>query len=194
MLLVNPRDIVGDYAITRGQMLHNIASFDLTKLRAGDPSGIDPDRLSYRKESVHALSLPDAAADIVISNSFFEHIPRAPEAIAQIARITRAGGIGIHLIDGSDHRRYEDAGHHPLEFLTESVGAPLVHGSNRIRPLEFGPLFEQHGFEVVSFVSFVQTDQLTLPASLRDRLHEPFRSMPDAVLAAYMGKITVRKL
>ena len=92
ILLVNPTEILGDYAITREQMLQNIASFDLTKLQAGDPAGIDPERLCYRRESVHALSSPDADADIVISNSFFEHIPRADEAIAQIARITRPGG------------------------------------------------------------------------------------------------------
>jgi SAM-dependent methyltransferase len=194
ILLVNPHEILGDYPVSREQMLRNIASFDLVKLQAGDPAGIDPDRLSYRRESVHALSAPDADADIVISNSFFEHIPRVDDAITEIARITRPGGVGIHLIDGSDHRHYEDASRHPLEFLTEAGDAPLVHGSNRIRPLEFGPLFERHGFEVVAFVSFIPPDQASLPASLRARLREPFRSMPDATLAAYMGKIMVRKL
>ena len=194
ILLVNPGEILGDYAISREQMLHNIASFDLSKLQAGDPTGLDAERLSYRRESVHTLSSPDRDADIVISNSFFEHIPRADEAIAQIARITRPGGVGIHLIDASDHRRYDDSTRHPLEFLTEPGDAPMVYGSNRIRPLDFGRLFERHGFEVVSFVSFVPPDQVSLPASLRARLREPFRSMPDDVLAAYMGKIMVRKL
>ncbi|MEO8622964.1 MAG: methyltransferase domain-containing protein [bacterium] len=179
-----------ELAVSREQLLRNVSSFDLGKLRRGDPAGIDADRLEYRHESVHALSFPDAEADIVISNAFFEHIPRIDDAIAEIARITKAGGLGVHVIDGVDHRIYDDASCHPLEFLTEPGDDSMLRGTNRVRPMEFIALFERHGFEVVAFQPFNRVD---ITPDVREQLSDPWQSMSDEMLSVYNGKIIVRR-
>ncbi len=190
MMLIDPQAIIGDYPITREQMLHNIPSFDLARLHAGDPSGLDSQRLSYRRESVHALSLLDGEVDFMMSNAFLEHLSSVDDAITEIARVMRKDGIGVHTIDGADHRSYGDPTCHPLELLTEATNESIVHGSNRIRPLEFVSLFERHGFEVISFEPFVTRE---IDANLRARLAEPFRSMTDDVLSVIIAKIVVRR-
>jgi hypothetical protein len=129
----------------------------------------------------------------ISSNAFFEHIPRVDDAIAEMARVMRKGAIGIHIIDGTDHRRYDNSACHPLEFLTEAENEPLVHGSNRVRPLEFDFLFKRHGFEVIS-VDPYESESIEVTAELRDRLAEPFRSMKDDILAVTMAKFVVRRL
>lgn len=191
MMLIHPKDIIGDYSITREQMLQNIASFDLSRLHSSDVLGLDAERLSYRRESVQALSLLDGEVDYMISNAFFEHVPRIEDAIVELARVTRTGGIGVHTIDGSDHRRYDNPACHPLEFLTEASKELIVHGSNRIRPLQFAPMFEKHGFEVIAIEPFERVD-FTL--ELRNRFVEPYRSMTDEMLAVTIAKIVVRRL
>ena len=191
MMLIHPKDIIGDYSITREQMLQNIASFDLSRLHSGDVLGLDAERLSYRRESVHALSLQDGEVDYIISNAFFEHVPHIEDAIAELARVTRTGGIGVHTIDGSDHRRYDNPACHPLEFLTEASKEPIVHGSNRSRPLQFANLFERHGFELIAIEPFERVD---VNLELRNRFVEPYRSMTDEVLAVTIAKIVVRRL
>jgi tetratricopeptide (TPR) repeat protein len=191
MILVDPENLINNYQITREQVLRNIASFDLHKLRAGDSRGLDSRRLQYLRESANALSMPAGAADTVISNAFFEHLPHPNEVIKELARITSAGGVGIHVVDSSDHLRYGDPRLHPLEFLTENTDEPLVHGSNRLRPFEFVKLFEQNGFEVMS-LSPIQCSEI--PSDLRDRFVEPFRSMDEKSLSITCAKIVVRRL
>jgi|GEM_PF-1603378 len=190
-MLIDPQEVVRDYPITREQVLRNIASFDLARLRVGDPLGLDSTRLHYLRESVYKLSLTDGEADLVISNAFFEHLPHVEDAIVELARITRRGGLGIHIIDGSDHRRYDNRQCHPLEFLTETSTEPMLYGSNRIRPREFESLFNRHGFEVLSFIPFESVD---VTPELRERCVEPFRSMPDEALTVPIAKLVVRRL
>ena len=190
MMLVDPGGVVGDYPIRQEEVLRNIVSFDLPRLQAGDPSGIDGARLSHRLESVCGLSIGDCEADLVISNSFLEHVGYVEEAIGELARITRIGGLGIHLIDGSDHRRYVDPACHPLEFLTEADNDVMVQCCNRIRPVDFARLFEQHGFEVIAIDQF---ERIEVNAKLRKRLAEPFRSMPDESLTVLAAQLVVRR-
>jgi SAM-dependent methyltransferase len=191
MMLVDPKQLVSDYPITREQVLRNIASFDLAKLNAGDPSGIDVHRLSYRREPMNGLSLEDGEADIVMSNAVLEHISPVGDAIAEMARVTRKGGIGIHTIDASDHRRYTNPACHSLEFLTVADGSEFVHGSNRIRPIEFRPLFERHGFEIILFTPF---ETVGIDTPMRERFVEPFRSMSAEALEVTIGNLVVRRL
>ena len=190
-MLIHPEEIIGDHPIAREQILQNIASFDLSRLHSGDVSGLDSDRLSYRRQSVYELPLLDKEVDFVISNAFFEHIPRVDDAIAEISRVMCKGSIGVHTIDGSDHRRYDNPACHPLEFLTKASNEPIVHGCNRIRPLEFAALFERHGFEVLSVEPFEQVD---VNLELRNRLVEPFRSMADEFLAVTIAKVVIHRL
>ncbi|MDT7813179.1 MAG: hypothetical protein QOJ42_3095 [Acidobacteriaceae bacterium] len=189
-MLIAPSELVGEYSITAEEVLRNIGSFDLARLDAGDRSGLDPGRLIHRRESVHGLSLATAEVDLLFSNAFFEHIPAVEDAIAELARVTRPGGMGVHVIDCTDHRRYQDSAVHPLQFLTEVHTGPLVYGSNRMRPSEFAALFERYGFEVVTLDAFQCT---TVDDELRGRLVEPFQSMPEECLAVTMAKLVVRR-
>jgi len=191
MMLMDPKGLVGDYPISRSQILQNIATFNLGLLQAGNPSGIDEDRLCFKRESVFDLSLRDSEADLIISNSFLEHVPQVDKAVAALARVTRKGGFGAHLIDGADHRRYWDPDCHPLMFLEESTSEPLVHGSNRVRPYEFLSVFEKHGFEVVEFIPF---EKVEIGTERRERFIEPFRSMSDEALRTIGARFLVRKV
>lgn len=190
IMLTAPGALVGDCFIRPEDVLRNIASFDLARMSTGDASGIDADRLRYQRESISSLSLQDGEADLVISHWFLEHVESVDEAIAELARITRHEGLGVHRIDGTDHRRYSRPDHHPLDFLTKPGGQALVYGCNRIRPLEFVTLFEQHGFEVIAANP---DERIDITPKLRDRLAEPFRSKPDEILGVLTMRLVVRR-
>lgn len=172
-LLVDPPSIVGEHPITREEIVRNLASFDLGKLRIGDPSGIDRSRLDFKQESVFEMSLEDGAADFVFSNAFMEHIPHIDRAVKELARITRPGGLQVHNIDMCDHRRYA-GGTHPLEFLKVQSDEQIVHDCNRIRMHQFTDCFVAHGFEIVA----AQVEhEVEVSESMRQLFAEPFRSM-----------------
>lgn len=175
-MLTDPRLLVGDYPITREQLVANLAAtrFDLARLFAGDAGGVDRDRLDYRNESMTRMSFRDGEVDLCCSSVALEHVDDPEAAIAEMARVTRRGGRGIHSIDGVDHRNYFDPNVHPLEFLKEDTSARIVHICNRIRPRAFVKLFERQGFKVLKF--HVWRRQEVDPA-LRATFAEPFRSM-----------------
>lgn len=49
--------------------------------------------LSFREESIDALSLADASVDVVICNQVYEHVPSPHTLVTQIHRILKPGGI-----------------------------------------------------------------------------------------------------
>ena len=130
------------------ELLARVESFDLDKLAHGDASGIDRRRLDYVQKPLAEAGLDDGSADVFLSMAFFEHVPDPDAIIAEMARASRPGALGLHSIDGADHRMYSDASVHPLAFLREPGDDTMLFGSNRIRPLAFAELFERHGFEV----------------------------------------------
>jgi SAM-dependent methyltransferase len=190
MMLVDPHGLVGDYPIERAKVLENIGSFDLARLRAGDATGLDGARLEYRQEAAGQLSIRDSEADLVVSKSFLEHVEDADAVIADLARITRVGGMGIHLIDGVDHRRYAQPNLHPLEFLAETSEAPIVWGCNRIRPLDFVPIFERHGFEVMAVLPY---EVIEIDPARHKAMAEPFRSSQREILGVVGARFVVQR-
>jgi SAM-dependent methyltransferase len=191
-MLLDPTCIVHDYEITRTEVLENIASFDLGKLRRGDPGGLDRSRLVLLRESVDRLSLPDGSADVVISNAFFEHVTRVERALAELARITRTGGIHVHHVDVSDHVRYTNKETHPLDFLRlrPEHEDGLVNGSNRLRVCQFRELFERAGFDVLDCrVPF----EVPVTDEFRETFVEPFRSMRNEDLVPTNVVLLARK-
>lgn len=190
MMLIDPHDFVGDYPIERDAILRHLASFDLARLRVGDPAGIDASRLVHLQEGVGGLSLAAGEADIVISTSFLEHVSDVDTVIADLARITKVGGVGVHRIDGADHERYHRPDLHALGFLEDGGASGLVRGCNRIRPLDFVPLFERHGFEAMAVSPF---ETIPVDAAMRERFVEPFRSRPLEVLGVIGVQLVVRR-
>ena len=115
--------------------------------------------------------------------------------------MTRTGGIGIHGIDSSDHRRYEDPKISALDYLCLEPESsyfflglddrPEVgHFMNRIRPTQYPEIFERHGFEVLKFNPW---DSIVVDEPTRAGFVEPFRSMPLADLGVVSGSFTIRK-
>jgi SAM-dependent methyltransferase len=187
-LLLDPRTICVDHAITREQIIANIDGIDLAGLQRGDPGALGA-RFGYHNASAADMPLPDGSVDIVVSNSFFEHLPDVPAVLRELHRVTSPGAYSTHAIDGVDHRWYRDGSLHELAFLREP-GPGLLRGTNRIRPLEFAALFEGHGFEV-------QQIRPTFRVALSDEqiagFAPPWNSMPREVLEVTRATFVTRK-
>lgn len=190
MMLLDPKSIFADYPITRAEILENLSCLDLAKLAAGNPQGLDRNRIWFLQESVHDLSLADDSVDIVASNAFLEHVPELDVALRELARVTRPGGIHAHVIDLRDHRHYADPSVHPLAFLQEPIGPEIVHGCNRERAGGFRRRFLEAGMEVL-----VLDPQCPIEVddAIRSTFVEPFRSMSAAELGILCLVTAARK-
>lgn len=79
-------------------------------------------RFCYRSDKIESffpfrvenLPFPDNSFDLVYSCATFEHFLNPAEAVKELHRVTRPGGINFHSVDLRDHRDF----HKPLEFLT----------------------------------------------------------------------------
>lgn len=188
-MILDSGSIAWDRPIAREQVLKNLASFDLAKLRRGEVDGVDPERLRFCRDSIYEMSIGDGEADVVMSNAFLEHIPDVRRGIREMARITKPGGFSVHNIDLTDHRRYGGE-RGPLDFLTESEGAEMVSGSNRLRAHEFVNLFESEGFEVVQFAP---RQPVGATEAMRARFVRPYRDMSLEQLDPMMLVIVAKK-
>ena len=190
IMLTDPQSICLNEQLDRVKILKRMESFDLSKLSCGDPSGIDSSRLVYSCQAAESLALPDAIADVVMSNSFLEHIPDVEAVVREISRITRPGGVGLHGVDWSDHRRYSDSQIDPLAFLRSSDSNPIVEGCNRMRPHEMVSVFERNGFQIIDMEVWAESG---LTDEDVQKFVEPFRSMPKTQLQPLNGFIHVKR-
>jgi SAM-dependent methyltransferase len=188
--IINPEAVIGDYPITKNEILENISSFDLNALLNGNDEGLDPEKLVYLPESLFNNSIPDNTADVVISVSVLEHLPNIDETLQEIAKITKTGGYGLHNIDGIDHEYYQDSSIHPLQFLRVDTDAKIVGVCNRIRPLNFIEIFERNGFEILEIRPY---GKLEVSQELRNSFVEPFRSLNQECLEVAQAYFLVRK-
>ena len=178
-VVIDPKTVFGPYPIKGRDCLANIADFDLARLAAGDPGGVPEGRLVYLQRSATDTGLPDGSVDVVVSNSFLEHVPDADAVLAELARVTKPGGYALHGIDASDHRWYARPELSRLEYLTVASNEPIVFECNRLRIPEFERLFDRHGFDVkVRWPN----PPVPIPPELRERLQPPWRDLPDEEL------------
>jgi SAM-dependent methyltransferase len=188
---LEPARVFGDLPVRRQDVIARLDGFDVARLRAGDLGGVDAGRLALRHAPIEATGLATGSVDVVISHSVLEHVLDVDAALAELRRITRPGGFGVHGIDAIDHRWYGEPGLHPLEFLTIDASERMVCGCNRVRLVEFPELFRRHGFEVVDHGS---SEPIAIPPELRARMVEPWRSMPDDQLDRTWANMLVRRL
>jgi len=188
-MLQDPTQIVGPHPITRDQIIDNLHGIDVAKLRKGDLSGTGS-RLSVRNESATNLSLEDGSIDVVLSNSFFEHIEEVDSVLAEVARVTVKGGFGIHGIDGVDHRWYANNALHRLDFL-RNPGPGMLYGCNRIRPLEYPAYFQRHGFAVQQIAPLLK---LSLTPQEIAEFAPPWSTMTSEVLEMAGAIFVTRKV
>jgi SAM-dependent methyltransferase len=189
-LLSEPTFLLPWLKIDRAAVARRLVGFDLLRMWQGEPDGIDERRLRLHRRSADDTGLPSASVDYAYSVSFLEHVPDVEAVAAELARITRPGGFGVHSIDGIDHWHYGDPKLHPLEFLRDPDGAALVHGSNRLRPAQFMPVFERHGFVVERFEVH---DQVAISVEDRATFAAPFRDLPLEMLGQLTGVVTLRR-
>jgi SAM-dependent methyltransferase len=101
-------------------------------------------------------SIADGYFDAVISNAVLEHIENPTAAFAELFRVTRSGGVGLHQVDFRDHRNAAA----PLEHL---LLAPSVFNAlnrrfhaeygSQLRQSDYASLFEEAGFLIDQYSS-----------------------------------------
>jgi SAM-dependent methyltransferase len=189
VLLTQAGRLVGDLPVSHEKVLSQLQGFDLDALRKGDMQGADRSRLQLLIGPASKLPLENGSIDVITSNSFLEHLEDPDEIIGEMARVTAPNGFGIHNIDGADHMMYVDRELHPLDFLRRDIPG-MVNGSNRLRPLEFGALFNKRGFSVQEFIPL---HKVAVDDVLRKQFTSPWRQMPDEMLEVIRGTLVVRR-
>jgi SAM-dependent methyltransferase len=151
-------------------------------------------RVSYRAPLDFAKNtLPAASLDVICSHTCFEHFADPAEAIAQIARLLRPGGVTSHQIDLRDHRDFD----HPLEFLTYNETLWRLANSNhphavrtRWRASQYRAAFEKQGLEVLYLEV---THKMTVTEDMRRRFARRFQQMDLADLGILGLLVVARK-
>jgi hypothetical protein len=168
----------------------NLGGIDLQGLRDGHFDALPAERFQVLQLPADRTGLEADSAHMCASISFLEHVTNVDEVIAEMARITPTDFLGMHLIDGADHRSYWKPEYDVLQFLTESADVENFTGCNRIRPRQFIKTFEDHGFEVCEFKP-LRTKEIT--AEFRAQLVAPFEQLTDEELQTVDACIYVRK-
>ena len=137
--------------------------------------------------------------DLVLSNAVLEHVSRIGETLAELARITRPGGLGFHQIDLRFHSLLSD----PLRFLLYSearyerirryTGGRC--GSN-LRLSQYLELFGKAGFQLLDQSVNLEADPDYLDGirkKLGRKRNSPFRDWPARDLAVLSARVEVVK-
>lgn len=186
-MLTEPDAVLPKGAPSGPKVMANLSRFDLSKLCKGDPTGFNG-TIEYKQESVDETSIGTGEADLILSNAFLEHVSDIDKAFSELARITRRGGMGVHVIDMTDHRRYVEE-RHPFDFLTDP-GDGMAQGSNRLRYHEFLEAFGRHRFKVVAASSEMD---IGIPDEMKRRLSPKFAAMSDEQLKPAIAHVVVRR-
>jgi SAM-dependent methyltransferase len=147
---------------------------------------------------LESAPLPSDHFDFVISNAVVEHLSDLDEAFAQLYRVTRPGGIGLHQVDFRDHRDFD----RPLEYLLfkeEEFSAMFRHChyecGNRHRREEVTERFQDAGFEIVRVDGSCFTKEAYLAQFLPRlrRCNSRYRDWPEGNLRTLSGFFVIRK-
>jgi len=87
----------------------------------------DREKIIFKQEDVKHLSLESDSIDIIFSNAVLEHVPRLKEAVDEMRRVLKPGGIGVHEIDLRDHFSNDN----PLKLLSYPDWLWIMMTSNR---------------------------------------------------------------
>jgi SAM-dependent methyltransferase len=188
------------YAALADELARQDPDADVRPIRAVvEAGGYPADVLGCFEKALEEISIDSDSVDVVVSNAVLEHLYDPERSFAQLWRITRPGGLGLHQIDHRDHRDFR----RPLEYLLLSDDEfdgvfARSHGEcgNRYRPDEVTTLFRQVGFEVLDFAGtvFAETEYLQrfLPR-LRRACGSRYRGWPATELRTVSGFCRVRK-
>ena len=153
------------------------------------------DLLDYVIASAEDIPVSEDTVDLSISHSTLEHIRDLDATIAELARLTKSGGIGVHQVDLADHL---DPGR-PLRMLGYTASSWELMAShrrgwtNRLRLPDYLHCLEQHHFivERVEITRSLSPDELE---NIRHQLHPDYRQLPDEALRPLGFRCVFRKL
>jgi len=147
------------------------------------------DVVTILPQPIELITCADSAFDVVLSCAVMEHVRDVPAACAQLARITRSGGAGVHVVDFRDHRDFT----RPLEYLT--LDRELFWCMFDARWGECGNRWRHSGMcralDAEAFRTVFQPFQFASEAYLDDvqrRLHPDFRALDRDELATLVGR------
>lgn len=151
----------------------------------------DPDRIEYSFGDVASLPLDNCSIDCVFSNAVLEHVHSIKEAINEISRVTRPGGIGIHGIDLRDHffqatplrlLQYPD-------WLWNLMTWNRSGYTNRLRISDYLDLFRKTDFRIERWMPTREYKGSTAEVKLNNK----FKSYPQNELKILAFWILLRK-
>jgi SAM-dependent methyltransferase len=147
------------------------------RLRGLSGFELNPGVLDIRRMSVENMTFPASFFDIVISNNTFEHIANVSQAISEIHRVLKPGGItyirihlftslsGGHNLDLRDPYKIPPWNHLRSKHYTEPVYL------NRLREHEYISLFKVR-FEILDIMDGVYWGKDLLTPSIRAELSD----------------------
>lgn len=94
-------------------------------------------RAVHPETDCQALPMEDASFDLTYSNQVLEHVPRPWLAAAEILRVTRPGGLGIHTSCAFNPRHGPPAFEDYYRFLPAGL-ASLFQGAEILELSEWG--------------------------------------------------------
>jgi ubiquinone/menaquinone biosynthesis C-methylase UbiE len=154
------------------------AHLDLARSRYG---ALAP-RLTFEHQSVYELAAPDATFDLTVCRHVIHSIPHAERVVAELARVTRPGGV-VHLIpEDYGMLHFQRAALDPRDFWHE---APASFGAATDTDLFIG----RHIFGVLQSLGL---QDITVDYAVVDTLRVPretFASILEAWRDGYVEPI-----
>ncbi|HVY88306.1 MAG TPA: methyltransferase domain-containing protein [Hyphomonadaceae bacterium] len=173
--------------------LDGVSGFDVAPLRqmVAD-KGYSESTIRCIYSAAEDLSaIGDGAFDAVVSNAVLEHIKDEHKSFAELFRITRPGGVGLHQVDFRDHRNFDRPLEHLLlpkekfEAINDAVHAEF--GSQRRQP-DYAAALTGAGFVIEHYERNDQVSASYVEDLLR-RLKESGRPIPPAWTAEALADV-----
>lgn len=173
-------------------LLPTVGPFEPTLLQAYGIDYVSP-------ADAGATGRPDQSFDVAVTTSVLEHIPPAQilRLLRECHRVLPRGAVMSHVIDYSDHFAHSDPAITPYNYLSFDEARwqrynPDIHYQNRLRHIDYRPLFEQAGFTIVSDYHSQPDDASDLLA--RVKLSSEFASRPTDELLPLVGHYVVQRV
>lgn len=94
-------------------------------------------RISYKKGDAYRIPVEDDFADLTCCRSLLLHLTDAQRAVAEMARITKPGGI-VAAVEPGRMRSFYDPDNKKLTELDEELRRAYLEGMRKVEGKEFG--------------------------------------------------------